>query len=144
MHQLTTRLPSKPRDNLTNNFTNNFTTKNISKYNSYYFYKVVINTKASKYSITRYRQFQALQHTNSDITLNKAIKGQVIIQFNISFISFIRFTKVKTPIRQVKFHIIYAKTLFLLSLANMDKLRVYFNNLTNSLVTLTSNSILVI
>jgi hypothetical protein len=38
----------------------------------------------------------------------------------------------------------HAKTLFLLSLANMDKLRVYFNNLTNSLVISTSNIILVI
>jgi len=38
----------------------------------------------------------------------------------------------------------YAKTLFLLSLADIDKLGVYFNNLTNLLVTLTSNSVLVV
>jgi hypothetical protein len=37
----------------------------------------------------------------------------------------------------------HAKTLFLLSLADIDKLRVYFNNLTNSLVTSTG-SVLVI
>jgi len=37
----------------------------------------------------------------------------------------------------------HAKTLFLLSLADIDKLKVYFNNLTNSLVTSTG-SILVI
>ena len=43
---------------------------------------------------------------------------------------------VKTPIRQVEFHIIYTKTLFLLSLADMDKLGVYFNNLSNVIVTL--------
>jgi hypothetical protein len=57
--------------------------------------------------------------------------------------SFIRFAIVKTLIGQVKFYIIYAKTLFLLSLADINKLRVYFNNLTNSLVTLT-RSVLVI
>jgi hypothetical protein len=37
----------------------------------------------------------------------------------------------------------YTKTLFLLSLADMDKLRVYFNNFTNFVVTLTG-SILVV
>jgi hypothetical protein len=57
--------------------------------------------------------------------------------------SFIRFAIVKTLIGQVKFYIIHAKTLFLLSLADIDKLGVYFNNLTNSLVTST-RSILVI
>jgi len=56
----------------------------------------------------------------------------------------IRFAKVEIPIKQAKFYIIYAKTPFLLSLANINKLRVYFNNFTNSLITLTSNSILVI
>jgi hypothetical protein len=37
----------------------------------------------------------------------------------------------------------HAKTLFLLSLANMDKLGVYFNNLTNSLVTSTRSVLIV-
>jgi hypothetical protein len=66
------------------------------------------------------------------------------VQFSISFILFIGFIIVKTPIKQVKFYIIYGKPPFLLSLANINKLKVYFNNLTNSLITLTSNSILVI
>jgi len=53
MYQLITRLPSKPKDD----FTNNFITGDISKYNSYCFYKVIINTGASKYSIAGYGQF---------------------------------------------------------------------------------------
>jgi hypothetical protein len=57
MHRLTTRLPSEPKDILNNDLTDNFTTKNTFKYNSYYFYKVVIDTRASKYSIAGYRQF---------------------------------------------------------------------------------------
>jgi hypothetical protein len=56
---------------------------------------------------------------------------------------FIRFAIVETLIGRVEFYIIYIKTLFLLSLANMDKLGVYFNNFTNSLVTSTK-SVLVI
>jgi hypothetical protein len=42
---------------------------------------------------------------------------------------------VETPIGQVEFHIMHAKTPFLLSLADMDKLGVYFNNLSNVIVT---------
>jgi hypothetical protein len=76
-----------------------------------------------------------LQYTNSNITLNKAIKGQVKVQFGIGFMSFIGFTIVETLIRQVEFHIIHAKTLFLFSLADMDKLKVYFNNLFNVIIT---------
>ena len=119
MHQLTTRLPSKPKDNLINNFT----TRDISKYNTYCFYRAAIDIKASKYSITGYRQFQALQYTNNSITLDKTTKGQVKVQFSISFTLSIRFAKVETLISQVEFYIIHAKTLFLLSLADINKAR---------------------
>jgi len=50
---------------------------------------------------------------------------------------------VETPIGQVEFHIMHAKTPFLLSLADMDKLGVYFNNLTNSIVTSTGSVLVV-
>jgi hypothetical protein len=139
-------------DNLTDNFTNNlivdfadsFTTKNASKYDSRHFYGVIIDISALQYSTAGYEQFQALQRTNSSITLNETIKGQVKVQFSISFTSSISSTKVETPIGQVEFYIIIANTPFLLSLADMDKLGVYFNNLTNSLVTSTGNSVLVV
>jgi len=68
----------------------------------------------------------------------------VKVQFSISFTLFIRFTMVKILIGQVKFHIMHAKTLFLLSLADIYKLRVYFNNLTNLLITLIVYNILVV
>jgi hypothetical protein len=57
MHQLTNRLPSELKDILTNDLTNNFTTRNTSKYDSYHFYRVVIDIRALKYSITGYGQF---------------------------------------------------------------------------------------
>jgi hypothetical protein len=46
---------------------------------------------------------------------------------------------VKTSISQVEFYIMIAKTLFLLSLTDIDALSVYFNNLINILVTLQGN-----
>jgi hypothetical protein len=57
MHRLITRLPSEPKDILKNDFTDNFITRNTFKYNSHYFYKVIIDTGALKYSTTGYRQF---------------------------------------------------------------------------------------
>jgi hypothetical protein len=50
---------------------------------------------------------------------------------------------VKTLIKQVKFYIIYVKTLFLLSLADINKLKVYFNNLSNVIVTLKGDILVV-
>ncbi len=43
--------------------------------------------------------------------------------------------KISTPIGQVEFHIINANIPFLLSLADMDCLHMYINNLTNHLIT---------
>ena len=45
----------------------------------------------------------------------------------------------KTPIRVIKFYIIKVDTLFLLYLANIDTLQVYYNNLSNRLITPTKS-----
>jgi hypothetical protein len=139
VHQLTAQLPSEQMDNstddLTDDLTDNLTAgSTTNRYDSHRFYRVVIDTGASKYSTAGYGQFQALQRTNG-ITLNKNTKGQVKVQFGISSTSSIGSTMVKTPIGQVEFHIMHARTPFLLSLADMDKLGVYFNNLSNVIVT---------
>ena len=57
MHQLTAQVPvdSTKLEELEETIT--FITRSMSKYNLYYFYKVVINTRASKYFTTKYRQF---------------------------------------------------------------------------------------
>jgi hypothetical protein len=43
--------------------------------------------------------------------------------------------KINTPISQVEFHVVKAKTPFLLCLADMDRLGVYLDNLRNVLIT---------
>jgi HKD family nuclease len=54
MHQLTNRLPFK----LIKEVIDNFTTKGlIFKYNSYCFYRIIINIRALKYFTAGYRQF---------------------------------------------------------------------------------------
>jgi hypothetical protein len=53
MHQLTNQLPSKLIE-----VTDNFATKGLtSKYNSHYFYRIVIDIGAFKYLIAGYGQF---------------------------------------------------------------------------------------
>ena len=64
--------------------------------------------------------------------------------FDIGSTSSIKSTKIITLIRQVEFYIILLKTLFLLSLADINKLGVYYNNITNLLITLTSRIVLVV
>jgi hypothetical protein len=54
MHQLTNRLPFKLIEEVTDNF---ITEGLIFKYNSYYFYGIVIDMGALKYSIAGYGQF---------------------------------------------------------------------------------------
>ncbi len=51
--------------------------------------------------------------------------------------------KVDTLIGKVEFYIIKANTPFLLSLANINKLGVYFNNLINMLITLKDNVLVI-
>jgi len=57
MHRLIAQVPINTIKLEETKETITFTTKSISKYNSHHFYKVVIDTGASKYSITGYRQF---------------------------------------------------------------------------------------
>lgn len=59
----------------------------------------------------------------------------VKVQFGIGTSLSLGSTRVNTPVGNVEFHIMPTNTPFLLSLADMDKLKVYFNNLTNTLIT---------
>jgi hypothetical protein len=56
------------------------------------------------------------------------------VQFGISLTALIRSITVKTLIGLVDFHIVKADTPFLLYLADMDRLQVYYNNITDTLI----------
>ena len=90
-------------------------------YTSIKFMGIIINTKASKYSIAGYSQFLTLQKINK-VQLNKSIRGTVSVQFRIGSISSISFIKVATLIGIVEFYIIKVNTPFLLYLADIDNL----------------------
>ena len=58
------------------------------------------------------------------------------VQFGIKLASLIRLNKVTTLIGIIEFYIVKVNTPFLFRLADIDYLQVYFNNLTNVLITL--------
>jgi len=68
---------------------------------------------------------------NDSIELNRSTKGSIKVKFGISTSSSLGSAIIDTLIGLIRFHIMPLKTLFLLSLADIDELKVYFNNLRN-------------
>ena len=97
----------------------------------------MIDIGASTKSTAGYGQFQALQRSNSTIGLeiDTSTRGQVTVQFGVGSATSIGTTNVYTPIGEVEFHVVEASTPFLLCLADMDRLQVYYNNTRDVLVT---------
>ena len=58
----------------------------------------------------------------------------VNVQFSVSLTILIRLVKVKTLISLVNFYIVKADTPFLLYLIDIDRLQVYYNNITDTLI----------
>ena len=99
------------------------------------FYSVIIDTGASKKSIISYRQYFAYRTTTNDnADIDTMQTGTVNVQFGISLTASIGLVAVKTPIGLVNFHVVKADTPFLLCFADMDRLQVYYNNVTDTLI----------
>jgi hypothetical protein len=105
------------------------------RYSSESFAGIMIDTGASRKSTGGYGQFLALQRSNKTVTLDITTKGQVNIQFGIGNATSIGTAEVTCPIGKVQFHIVHADTPFLLCLADMDSLQIYYNNLKNVVIT---------
>ncbi|SLM34156.1 hypothetical protein LPUS_02861 [Lasallia pustulata] len=98
------------------------------------FYGVMIDTGASKRSTAGYGQYLAYKKINNiPVDISKA--GAVDVQFGIGSTSSISSIIVNMPVGRIEFHIVKADTPFLLCIADMDNLKVYYNNLENVLVT---------
>jgi hypothetical protein len=110
-------------------------TSTASRYSADNFLGIMIDTGASKRSTAGYSQYQALQKLDHTIRLDSTTKGMVNVQFGIGSTSSIGSIKTVTPIGTIEFHIVKVNTPFLLCLADMDNLQVYFNNLRNVLIT---------
>ena len=113
-----------------------YTIETTSRYTSAQFQGIMVDTRASKRSTGGYGQFLTLQKQDSAVQLNIATQGIVNVQFGIGSTSLISSARVSIPIGTVEFHIVKVNTPFLLCLADIDNLQVYFNNLKNLLIIL--------
>jgi hypothetical protein len=104
-----------------------------SKYDDREFKNILMNCDAARQSTAEIDQFKALQRLNDSIQLNKSIVESKI-QFDIDSISIMSTIELNISLELMIFHIIEVNTSFLLCLIDLNRLEVYFNNLTNELM----------
>ncbi len=115
-----------------------FTYITTDRYTSEVFYGIMIDSRASVRSTADYEQYLAFTK-NTPIELDPTKAGAVNVQFDIGSTPSIGSLTIDTPFELVEFHVIKADTPFLLSLADMNRLKVYFNNVENTLFMTTKN-----
>ena len=93
----------------------------------------MLDTGTATASTAGYGQVQAYINTFKG-HINTQMAGTVQACFGIGQTSSIRSITINSPIGNITFHIVRADTPFLLCLQDMDKLDIYFNNLTNTVV----------
>jgi hypothetical protein len=108
----------------------------FDRYISEKFYEMMIDSNASAKSIAEYDQYLAFKNhkIDSSIDLNHTKAETVNVQFDIESARSIGSLIIDISFEIVKFHVVKTNTSFLLSLADMNRLKVYFNNVTNSLI----------
>jgi hypothetical protein len=99
------------------------------------FYEMMIDSNVSTKSTAEYEQYLAFKRHKIDriIDLNVFRAEAVNVQFDIESASSIESLIIDISFEIVKFHVIKTDISFLLSLADMNRLKVYFNNVENIL-----------
>jgi hypothetical protein len=108
----------------------------FNRYISEKFYEMMIDSSASTKSTAEYDQYLAFKKNkiDSSVDLDLSRAETVNVQFEIESASSIESLIIDISFGIVKFHVIKTDISFLLSLADMNRLKVYFNNVTNSLI----------
>jgi hypothetical protein len=106
----------------------------FDRYISEKLYVMMIDSNASTKSTVEYEQYLTFNKINSTIDLNLFREETVNVQLKIESASSIESLTIDISFEVVKFHVIKTDTSFLLSLADMNRLKVYFNNVINSLI----------
>ncbi len=111
----------------------------IDRYTSEMFYDIMIDSETSIRSIVDYEQYLAFIK-NISIDLD-CIKTETInVQFEIESTSSVKSLTIDISMELIEFHVIKTDTSFLLSLADMNRLKVYFNNVENILFMIIKNT----
>jgi hypothetical protein len=111
----------------------------FDRYISEKFYEIMIDSSASTKSTAEYEQYLAFNKMNFTIDLNLFRAETVNVQFDIESASFIESLTIDISFEIMKFHVIKTNISFLLSLADMNRLKVYFNNVENILIMIIQN-----
>jgi hypothetical protein len=110
----------------------------VSRYDDREFRDILIDHDATDYSFENIEQFTILQRISKTfLTLNK--RRIIFFRFDIDEIFLIDTINLKISVDVITFHIVFVHISFLLGLADMNRLRFYFNNLTNMLIEEQSN-----
>ncbi|KAI0998751.1 hypothetical protein K3495_g9443 [Podosphaera aphanis] len=104
-----------------------------SRYSTGVFMGIMIDTGASFRSTASHNQYLALKKTH-DIELDKSRAGEAKVQFGIGSTTSLGTVDLITPIGKVTFHVVSANAPFLLSIKDMDELRVKLDDLENVLI----------
>ena len=75
-----------------------------------------------------------MQQLDISVQLNKNTAGSANFIFEIGSAASIRSVNLDIPLKPITFHIVPINTPFLLCLANIDKYRAFFNNITNQVI----------
>lgn len=111
-----------------------FNISTSSQYNNSEFKELLIDSGAATRCTGGISQFEALQTIDNSIMLDKGTAGSTSFIFGIGSTLSIGIVNLNTPIEPVVFYIVQSNIPFLLCLADMDKLKVFFNNITNKLI----------
>jgi hypothetical protein len=104
-----------------------------SRYDDREFKNILIDHDAANFSSEDIKQFTILQRiSKTTLILNK--KRIISFKFDIDEILFIEIVNLKIFVDVITFHIVLVQISFLLCLADMNRLRFYFNNLINMFI----------
>jgi hypothetical protein len=100
------------------------------------FYEVMIDSSALTKSTAEYNQYLVFKKHKIYfiIDLNFIKTKAMNVQFDIELINSIKSLIIDISFEIMKFHVIKTNISFLLSLADINSLKVYFNNVINSLI----------
>lgn len=106
----------------------------LDRYSENVFQGIMPDTGAAGVSTAGEPQFRALQKVDESAQLDTSTAGQQTIHFGKGSAVNLGTVKVQTPLGTIEFCVIPTNTPFLLCLADMDKLGVRIDNLTNTLI----------
>lgn len=107
----------------------------LDRYNREIFQGILPDTGAANTSTAGKNQVEALQLQDPSVTIDTSKAGEAKLRFgNGNIISSNGVTKINTPVGKGDFHVMDTPTPFLLSLKDIDRLGVHFNNLTNEII----------